>query len=97
MKTFATAGRSAIGAPILSDGEIERICSDALREVDLYPKEPGPVRIERFITKRFGVTPIYEALPAGVLGFTCFGEKGVDAVSSPPRSSKKEQRRPTAG
>jgi hypothetical protein len=39
-----------------------------------------PIRIERFIRKRFGITEEYEDLPDGVLGFTKFGPRGVEAV-----------------
>jgi hypothetical protein len=60
--------------------EIEDICADELRKVNLYPTEPQPVRIERFIEKRFGVTPEYEDLPDGLLGFTKFGAKGVEKI-----------------
>jgi len=49
--------------------------------VDLYPAEPQPVRIERFIEKRFGVSPVYEDMPDGVLGFTKFGAKGVEKIA----------------
>lgn len=38
------------------------------------------MRIDRFLEKRFGVSPRYEALPEGVLGFTIFGGEGVEAV-----------------
>lgn len=60
--------------------EIEAICSDALTEVDLYPSTPQPVRVDRFIEKKFKVKVEYEDLPEGVLGFTKFGSRGVEAV-----------------
>ena len=41
---------------------------------------PEAIRIDRFIEKRFRVSPQYEDLPAGVLGFTKFGKNGVRAV-----------------
>lgn len=66
--------------PFYKDGEIEQICSDALRETGLYPSELQPIRIERFIGKRFGVTPEYARLPEGVLGYTEFGKSGVAAI-----------------
>jgi hypothetical protein len=60
--------------------EIEKICADALKEVDLYPSTPQPVRVDRFIEKKFKVKVEYEDLPEGVLGFTKFGPRGVEAV-----------------
>ena len=56
--------------------EIEETCSSELRKVGLYPSAPEAIRVDRFIEKRFNVTPRYEDLPDGVLGFTRFG-KGV--------------------
>jgi len=66
--------------PYFSDGEIETICLDELRKFNLLPETPSPIRIERFIEKRFGVTPVYETLPLGVLGFTRFSNKGVEEI-----------------
>ena len=66
--------------PYYPDDAIERICSDALAETNLLPSEPGKVRIDRFIDKKFGVPIIFEPLPAQVLGFTEFGPKGVEAI-----------------
>ena len=63
-----------------TDEEFENICTDELRSAGLHPSEHRPVRIERFIEKRFGVTPQYEDLGEGVLGLTKFGPKGVQAV-----------------
>ena len=53
---------------------------DELRKVGLYPAAPEPIRIDRFVEKRFGVEPTYEDLPEGVLGFTQFGKDGVVAI-----------------
>src|SRR5260221_6461200 len=66
--------------PYYEPHEIERICEDALHQVDLFPSSPGPIRIDRFIEKRFDVTPVYEDLDKGILGFTEFGPKGVQLV-----------------
>lgn len=55
---------------------IERLCEEALRSVDLLPNSPSAVRIERFIEKKFGLTPQYDELPSGVLGYTAFGPSG---------------------
>lgn len=55
---------------------IERLCEEALRSVGLYPDIPSAVRIERFIEKKFGLSPEYDELPVGVLGYTAFGPSG---------------------
>ena len=51
-----------------------------LSTVDLLPKKPEPVRVDRFIERRFGVVPEYKNLPPGVMGFTKFGESEIEAV-----------------
>jgi hypothetical protein len=56
--------------------QIESICEDALRSVDLLPDRPSPVRIERFVEKKFGICPDYVELPDGVLGYTAFTPNG---------------------
>lgn len=81
MKTFRTSAGPFRERPYYTAEEIERICEDALRATELLPPTPAPVRIERFIEKRFGVTPEYVELPSGVLGYTWFGAKGVERVA----------------
>lgn len=66
--------------PYLTPSQIDNMCCDELRGADLYPASPEPIRIDRFIEKRFKVSPQYEDLPSGVLGFTRFGRGGVKAV-----------------
>lgn len=56
--------------------EIDRICTEELQNAGLYPKEPGAVRIERFLEKRFGLSPRYEDLGGKILGYTRFGATG---------------------
>jgi len=80
MKTFKQKGGPFAERPYFELNDIERICADELHAVGLLPSEPGPVRIERFIEKRFGVSPIYDELPDGVLGYSEFGAKGVQAI-----------------
>jgi hypothetical protein len=60
--------------------QIEEMCADALREVGLYPSSPQPIRVDRFIEKKFQVKVGYDDLPEGVLGYTRFGAGGVEAV-----------------
>jgi hypothetical protein len=80
VKTFLAKAGPFTEQPFYETAEIESICSDELRKVNLYPSVPSPIRIDRFIEKRFGVQPIYEHLPHGLLGFTRFGTKGVAEI-----------------
>ncbi len=80
MKTFRTNTGPFAERPYYNDEEIEKTCEDELRAVGLFPNAACPIRIDRFIEKRFGVTPRYEELQEGVLGFTVFGAKGVQDV-----------------
>jgi hypothetical protein len=80
MKTYRASQGPFAERPHYSPAEIENTCSDELRKAKLYPESPQPIRIERFIEKRFGVTPAYEELPDGLLGFTKFGPKGVEEI-----------------
>lgn len=80
MKNFRSNRGPFVERPFFKDSEFERICSDELRGQDLYPASPEPVRIDRFIEKRFGVSPVFEDLPPAVLGYTEFGSKGPRAI-----------------
>ena len=80
MKTFHTSTGPFAERPYYKDEEIEKTCEDELRAVGLFPNAPSPIRIDRFIEKRFGVTPRYVELEHDVLGFTVFGAKGVQDV-----------------
>jgi len=77
--------------------EIENVCETALKSVGLYPDKPEPIRIERFLEKKFGLFPEYDDLPEGVLGYTKFGldgpEKVVLSVSLSEMGSKTSERR----
>jgi hypothetical protein len=66
--------------PYFEPAEVERICSDELLKVGLLPKNPEPIRIDRFIEKRFRANFSYEDLPDGVLGYTLFGVNGVQEI-----------------
>jgi len=66
--------------PFFKDEDIEAICLSELQNVQLLPSSPAPVRIDRFIEKRFGISHQYEDLTDGVLGLTVFGRNGVEAV-----------------
>ena len=80
MKTYRAQGGPFVERPYYRASEIETICSDELRRVELYPSQPEAIRIERFIEKTFGVCPDYQDLPRGVLGYTEFGPKGVEGI-----------------
>jgi hypothetical protein len=80
MKNFRAKRGPFKEQPYYTIQEVERICEDALRNVDLYPTRPEPIRIDRLIEKHFKVTPVYEDIADGVLGFTRFGANGVQAV-----------------
>lgn len=80
MRTYRTKTGPFREANYYSDEEIESLCLDELRSVGLLPDKPGLTRIERFVEKRFHVTPQYEDLEEGVLGLTVFGARGVEAV-----------------
>ncbi len=60
--------------------EMENICLDALESVELLPAYPSPIRIERFLERYFYVSPKYQDLPDGVLGYTEFGANGVENI-----------------
>lgn len=66
--------------PFFMTEDFERICEDALARHELLPSEPNPIRIDRFVEKRFKVYPSYEDLPDGLLGFTHFGADGVEGI-----------------
>lgn len=80
MRTLRSRSGPFREQPYFEAGEIDRICSDELKKLGLYPKAPSAVRIERFLEKRFNVVPKYQNLPDGVLGYTKFGSNGVEAI-----------------
>lgn len=80
MKTRSAAAGPFKERPYYSLDDIEQMCWDELHKVDLYPGTPSPIRIDRFVEKRFNVSIAYDDLPRGLLGFTEFGSNGVVAV-----------------
>jgi hypothetical protein len=66
--------------PYYEQGEVDRMCLAELRAMQLLPAEPAPIRIERFIEKRFKISVFYEDVPSGVLGYSRFGKQGLEAV-----------------
>ena len=80
MKTFRANAGPFMEKPFFKTEDFERICQDELEQHGLFPSEPAPVRIDRFVEKRFNIQPSYEDLPVGLLGFTLFGPKGVEEI-----------------
>lgn len=80
MKSLRTRSGPFAEQPYYEPHEIDRICNEELRAVELYPSAPEPIRIERFIEKRFKLAVVYDDLPPGVLGYTSVGRKGVESV-----------------
>jgi hypothetical protein len=80
MRTFRSKSGPFAERPHFEPIEIDRICADELRKAGLYPNSPEAIRVDRFVEKRFGVVPEYENLPDGVLGYTKFSKRGVDAI-----------------
>ena len=79
--------RPAPGEPFerrlyFEDGEIERICADALQSAGCLPDSCSPVEIELFVEKAFGCMAVYDNLPTGVLGAAAFRRNGtVEAIT----------------
>ena len=65
MKTTKTPNGPFPERPYYERYEIESTAIDALSSVDLLPRSPEPVRVERFIEKKFRIVPEYEDLPGG--------------------------------
>lgn len=80
MKTYRTNKGPFVSRPYYTTSEIEIICTDELLAVGLLPSSPEPIRIDRFIEKRFGITHEYEELPESVLGFSIFGPNSVESI-----------------
>jgi hypothetical protein len=80
MKTYRANTGPFAERPFYEQSEIEDMCVQELRKQNLYPAASGPIRIDRFVEKRFQLQPSYDDLPPGLLGFTVFGPKGVQEI-----------------
>ena len=58
MKTFKSPSGPFVEQPYYTPNDVEAICSDELQKLGFYPSDPSPVRIDRFIEKRFDLQPI---------------------------------------
>lgn len=81
MKTYRTTSGPFAERPFYTPTDIEAICIDELRKVGLLPLSPEPIRVERFIEKKFKIHLVYDDLPDGVLGCTEFGPDGVQGIT----------------
>jgi len=82
MKTFRSSRNGPFQQQVFyKPQEVETICTNALRSAGLYPTDIEPIRIDRFIEKKFGITLSYEDLPSDLYGFTIFGNNGVQSVT----------------
>ncbi len=57
--------------------EIDRICLAALRQQNLLPEVPAPIRIDRFIEKQFGCPLTFDDMDPGFLGCCVFNPTGL--------------------
>jgi ssRNA-specific RNase YbeY (16S rRNA maturation enzyme) len=80
MKTIRATSGPFAERPHFEPAEMDRTCVDELRKAGFYPTDPEPIRIDRFIEKRFGIAHDYESLPPGVLGYTKFSKNGVESI-----------------
>jgi len=80
MKYFRSRNSATSTRPYYTVDEVEDMCSSELQRSGCLLLEPGPIRIERFIEKRFGVTPEYADIGDDILGFSRFGLRGVNAI-----------------
>lgn len=81
MKTYRASAGPVRERPFYLEPDVEGMCAEELRKLGLLPSSPQPINIDRFIEKRFGVTPEpADDLPASILGYTAFGAKGIQAI-----------------
>lgn len=80
MKTYRSTKGPFQEAVHYEDRDVEKIVLEELARVQLLPSEPSPIRVDRFIEKRFKVQIDSTEMKDGVLGFSEFGPNGVQAV-----------------
>ena len=68
------------GRPFYSRQHIEKRATEELKTHGLLPEAPAPIRIFRYVEKRFGVAVEFEDLADGLLGYTRFAGQKVDAI-----------------
>lgn len=67
--------------PYYTNKEIETLCTDELNKVGLLPDNPMAIPVDRFIEKRFKISPSYDELPEEILGLIEFNENGVRKIA----------------
>lgn len=80
MRTYRSAKGPFQEAVHYEERDVEKIVLEELARVQLLPSEPAPIRIDRFVEKRFKVQVESLEMKDGVLGFSEFGPNGVQAV-----------------
>lgn len=80
MRTYRSAKGPFQEAVHYEDRDVEKIVLEELARVQLLPSEPAPIRVDRFVEKRFKVQIESLEMKDGVLGFSEFGPNGVQAV-----------------
>jgi len=80
MRTYRSTKGLFQEAVHYEDRDVEKIVLEELARVQLLPSEPAPIRVDRFVEKRFKVQIESLEMKDGVLGFSEFGPKGVQAV-----------------
>lgn len=76
MNLIRTPGRGLGFRLHIEEPEFDAIALEALEASGQLPARPGPVRIDRFVEKRFELTIDYQDLGEGVLGATVFRPDG---------------------
>ena len=64
----------------IPDKHIQRFALAELAELKLLPTSPGPVLIDQFSDRKWGMPEDYEKLETGVLGYAAFTIKGFDHI-----------------
>ena len=64
----------------IPDKRIVRIALEQLTACRLLPDAPGPVAVEKFCDRKWGVPEDYQALDSDVMGLTAFTYKGLDRI-----------------
>ena len=64
----------------IPDKRIVRIALEQLTACRLIPDAPGPVAVEKFCDRKWGVPEDYQALDSDVMGLTSFTYKGLDRI-----------------
>jgi hypothetical protein len=76
MMAFKSTKGQLSDKPFYKESELESICNDELSRLNFMPSQPQPIRIDRFVERRF-VAPTYEDLGEGILGLSKFSVDGV--------------------